>query len=38
MESHQTHEKSDLKIGLLALGAGIVWILLVGTIAHFLAA
>jgi hypothetical protein len=38
MESHQTHEKSDLKIGLLALGTGIVWILLVGAIAHFLAA
>jgi hypothetical protein len=38
MAAEHSHGKSDLKIGLLGLSIGLVWILIVGTIAHLLAA
>lgn len=34
---HDEHGKSDLKIGLLGLSAGLVWVLIVGTLAYLLA-
>jgi hypothetical protein len=34
---HHEHGKSDLKVGLLGLSAGLVWIAIVGTLAYFLA-
>ena len=37
MESHEEHGTSDLKIGLLGLGVGLVWILIVGAFAYWLA-
>lgn len=37
MDSHQHNEKSDLKIGLLGLSIGMVWILIVGVISYFMA-
>lgn len=37
METHQHNGKSDLKIGLLGLSIGVVWILLVGALAYFMA-
>jgi hypothetical protein len=35
--SHHEHGKSDLKVGLLGLSAGLVWVAIVGTFAYFLA-
>lgn len=35
--AHHEKQKSDLKIGLLGLSIGLVWILVVGAIAHFMA-
>lgn len=34
---HQEKGNSDLKVALAGLGVGLVWIVIVGTIAHFLA-
>lgn len=35
--SHHAQEKSNLKVGLVGLGVGLVWIAIVATISHFLA-
>ena len=35
--AHHENQKSDLKIGLLGLSIGLVWILVVGAISYFMA-
>ena len=37
MAAHQEHGRSDLKVGLTGLALGLVWIVLVGAVAHWLA-
>lgn len=37
MVEHHEKQKSDLKIGLLGLTIGLVWIALVSVISHFMA-
>lgn len=38
MATHNEHGRSDLKVGLLGLSAGLVWIVIVGAFAYWLAA
>ncbi len=35
--AHHQETGSDFKVGLAALGLGLVWLFIVGAIAHFLA-
>ena len=37
MDAHHEEQKSDLKVGLVGLSMGIVWIAIVSVIAHFMA-
>jgi hypothetical protein len=38
MMARQGQEQSDLKIGLVGLGLGLIWVLIVGAFAYWLAA
>lgn len=37
MTAHQDRGASDLKIGLIGLGIGLVWIVLIGAFSHWIA-